>query len=123
LFNTQRWFVAKNRITAETYLPVHFLETAYISHCSRLMAIRPELPTDVPPVLPRAALGFILWLGFFRGGFSPTAPTAPSLRPCPPSGSLIRCQCITFILCFHFQMVGANYPECPVIPHCRLLLC
>jgi hypothetical protein len=30
-FNTQRWFVFKNRISAETCLPIRFLETAYMS--------------------------------------------------------------------------------------------
>jgi hypothetical protein len=31
LFNTQLWFVSKNRISIETCLPVRFLETAYMS--------------------------------------------------------------------------------------------
>jgi hypothetical protein len=30
-FNTQRWFVSNNRISAETCLPSRFLETAYMS--------------------------------------------------------------------------------------------
>jgi hypothetical protein len=32
LFNTQRRFVSKNRISAETRLPACFLETVYMSH-------------------------------------------------------------------------------------------
>jgi hypothetical protein len=31
LFNTQRWFVCKNRISAEKCLPIRFLETGYMS--------------------------------------------------------------------------------------------
>jgi hypothetical protein len=35
LFNTQRWFVSKNRISAETCLPIRFLGTAYMSQYNR----------------------------------------------------------------------------------------
>jgi hypothetical protein len=56
-----------------------------------------------------------LWLGFSCGDYSPTAPTAPSLRALVPSGSLIRYQSIQvhhYHPFFFFSSGGGqNYPE------------
>jgi hypothetical protein len=42
LFSTQRWFVSKNRIAAETCLPIRSLETAYMSQysCNKILNLR-----------------------------------------------------------------------------------
>jgi hypothetical protein len=44
-----------------------------------------------------------LWLSS-HSDYSPTAPAAPFLRPCMPSGSLIRCQSVQV------------YPHHPAVP-------
>jgi hypothetical protein len=63
-------------------------------HCSLLKAICPKWPTGVPPFLLFWGLCLVspssLWLSL-HGVYS---PTAPSLRPLIPSGSLIRCEAV-----------------------------
>jgi hypothetical protein len=58
-----------------------------MSHCSRLKAIRPKWPTGAPPFFLFWGLCLLRlwsvspsfpWLVFFRGVYSPTAPTALS---------------------------------------------
>jgi hypothetical protein len=39
LFNTQRWFVSKNRISADTCLPIRFLEAVYMSQYDSNLSI------------------------------------------------------------------------------------
>jgi hypothetical protein len=53
------------------------------------------------------------WL-ISHGDYSPTAPTAPSLRLLVPSGSLIGCQSLQVYhhhLAFPIRVVGQNYLE------------
>jgi hypothetical protein len=73
-----------------------------------------------------SARDVFLWLDFFNcGDFSPTAPTAPSLRALVPSGSLIRFPSIQVYHHhpkFFFSNGGGNHPEWPVLPYFQLLL-
>jgi hypothetical protein len=92
----------------------HYPVMVYMIHCSFLEAICPWVAyrctaifSFLRAVLVTSVIGLTflpLWFGS-HSDYSQTAPTAPSLRPLIPSGSLIRCQSV---------QVYNHHPRCRV---------
>jgi hypothetical protein len=88
----------RNSIGTSAYLTVAAQEERLcMLHCSLLKAIHPKWPIGILPFIIFQGLYLVspssLWLGF-HGVYSPTASTAPSLRPLVPSDSHTGCHSV-----------------------------